>query len=141
MGATFLVVLLFASVFSASSSSSETTQCSQVGAQVLVATRSQTRIKLSCRWNDGGSLVAFEDVDVAIGWYYNNTVEIMNRTGVAGDRIDYTIQEFRNVRNAVLTISLPDDHSRIRAEGNYSCGCTGFNERGAQVLIGEWIVL
>ena len=137
MGATFLVVLLFASVFSASSSSSQTTQCSQVGAQVLVATRSQTRINLSCRWNDGGSLVAFEDVDVAIGWYYNSTVEITNRTGVAGDRIDYTIKDFRKVRNAILTISLPDDHSRIRAEGNYSCGCKGFSERGAQVLIGE----
>ena len=139
MGATFLVAMVFASVLSASFSSPNS-QCSHVGANVWVAVRSQTHIDLSCLWKDNtGSLVAFSDVDVPIRWY-NNTVEIMNGTGVAGDGIDFTIQSFRNVRNAHLTISLPDDQSRIRAEGNYSCGCAGFNERGAQVLIGEWIM-
>lgn len=132
MGATLLVALLFASVFSATSSLSKNTQCSSVAAQVWTAVRSKTHISLWCLWNNSGTIVGFEDVDVTIEWD-----NVTNETSVAGDGIVFTIHDYRNVRNALLNISLPPDHRRILAEGTYYCGCKGFNQRGAQKLIGE----
>ena len=135
MDTAILVFLSVASVLSASSSS-KTTQCSNVTDRIWAANRSRNNITLTCHWNDGVSIPIIEAAGATIQWYFNSE-EITNSRRIGEDGIGFTLVNRNDVRNAILNISLPKDHSRIQAEGNYSCGCEGFQQRGNQVLIGE----
>ena len=127
--------MFLASVLSASFAS-EPIQCKNVSEADWVAVRDDTSIPLSCTWNDSGFRTLI-DRDVPIQWYYNSTALITDNARI-DDGINFTLE---STGNSPLEISLPQDYSRIKAERNYTCGCTeDGNEkwpRGVQVLIGE----
>lgn len=133
METTVLVALFLASVLFASLSS-ESIQCKNVLEADWVAVRDDTSIQLSCTWNDSGIRTL---IDAPIQWYYNSTALITDNARI-DDGINFTLE---STGNSPLEISLPQDYSRIKAERNYTCGCTeDGNEkwpRGVQVLIGE----
>lgn len=138
METTVLVVLLVASVLSASFSS-KSMQCRNVSEETYwVAVRGVKSTTLSCTWNDGGIRTL---IGAPTQWYYNSTVRITDSTRIDGG-INFTLGSSHDQSgNSPLTISLPQDYSRIHAERNYTCGCTeGDDEkwpRGVHVLIGE----
>ena len=133
---TAILVFLSVAIVLSASSSLKTTQCSNVTGRTWAANRVRDSITLTCHWDDGVSIPIIEAAGATIQWYFNSE-KITNSTGIGKDGIGFTLVNRNDVRNAILNISLPTNHNRTRAEGNYSCGCEGFQQRGNQVLIGE----